>query len=136
MADWFLTLFADGHQPATEPVNPDIVYSEWQEGNLCRIDRTTGEIVFIKPQPEEGEAHERFNWDAPILISPHSPTRLYFASHRIWRSDDRGDSWTTISGDLTRDRSVLPFPLWIKLVLGFSMGYGCHVDVQYHHIFG
>lgn len=102
-ADWFVTLFGDGHQPATEPGNPDIVYSEWQQGNLVRVDRKTGEIVYIKPQPAEGEEEERFNWDAPILVSPHDPKRLYFASHRVWRSDDRGDRWRAISGDLTRD---------------------------------
>jgi photosystem II stability/assembly factor-like uncharacterized protein len=109
-ADWFLTLFADGHQPAVEPGNPDIVYSEWQQGNLVRTDRTTGGIVYIQPQPEPGDPPERFNWDAPILISPHSPTRLYYASQRVWRSDDRGDSWTPISPDLTKnqDRILLP----------------------------
>ncbi|MEM6731969.1 MAG: glycosyl hydrolase, partial [Myxococcota bacterium] len=102
-ADWFITLFADGHQPATEPGNPDIMYSEWQRGNLVRVDRTTGEIVHIQPQPAAGEPPERFNWDSPILVSPHNPKRLYFASQRVWRSDDRGDSWTAISGDLTRN---------------------------------
>ena len=109
-ANWFITLFADGHQPAVEPGNPDIVYSEWQEGNLVRTDRTNGGIVYIQPQPEPGDPPERFNWDAPILISPHSPTRLYYASQRVWRSNDRGDSWTPVSPDLTRneDRMLLP----------------------------
>lgn len=110
-ADWTHILFADGHQPATEPGNPNIVYAEWQEGNLVRIDRTTGEIVGIKPQPAEGEDYERFNWDSPILVSPHLPTRLYFASQRVWRSDDRGDSWKTISSDLTRNQERLELPL-------------------------
>ena len=110
-ADWFITLFGDGHQPATEPGNPDIVYSEWQEGNLVRVDRTTGEIVYIKPIPDEGEEHERFNWDAPILISPHSPKRVYYASQRVWRSDNRGDSWEAISGDLTRNQERIELPI-------------------------
>lgn len=110
-ADWFITLFADGHQPATEPGNPDILYSEWQEGNLVRYDRTTGEIVYIRPQPEPGEAPDRFNWDSPILVSPHSPKRLYYASQRVFRSDDRGDSWRPVSGDLTRDQERLTLPL-------------------------
>ena len=110
-ADWFITLFADGHGQATEPGNPDIVYSEWQEGNLVRYDRTTNEIVYIQPQPGAGEEPERFNWDAPILVSPHSATRLYFASQRVWRSDDRGDSWTAISGDLTRDQERITLPI-------------------------
>ncbi|MEO0592527.1 MAG: glycosyl hydrolase [Myxococcota bacterium] len=109
-ADWFITLFADGHQPATEPGNPDIMYSEWQQGNLVRVDRTTGELVYIQPQPEADDPPERFNWDSPILVSPHDPKRLYFASQRVWRSNDRGDSWTPISGDLTRNIQRLGVP--------------------------
>ena len=109
-SDWQITLFGDGHQPAIDPTNPDIIYSEWQQGNLVRFDRKTGEIVYIKPQPAEGESSERFNWDSPILISPHDPKTLFFASQRVWRSDDRGDSWRPISGDLSRgtDRLVRP----------------------------
>ncbi|MDA3933347.1 MAG: glycosyl hydrolase [Gammaproteobacteria bacterium] len=103
-ADWFVTLFGDGHQPAIEPGNPDIMYSEWQGGNLVRVDRSNGEIVYIQPQPEPGDPAERFNWDAPILVSPHQPTRLYYASQRVWRSDDRGDSWRALSSDLTRNQ--------------------------------
>jgi photosystem II stability/assembly factor-like uncharacterized protein len=106
-SDWFITVFADGHQPATEPGNPNIVYSEWQQGNLVRHDRKTGEIVYIQPQPEPGDAPERFNWDAPILVSPHAPERIYYASQRVWRSDDRGDSWRAVSGDLTRNEDRL-----------------------------
>lgn len=113
-ADWFLTLFADGHQPATEPGNPDIMYSEWQEGNLMRIDRTTGEQVYIKPQPAEGDSQERFNWDAPILVSPHDPTTIYFASQRVWKSENRGDSWTAISDDLTRNQDRITLPIMGK----------------------
>jgi hypothetical protein len=110
-SDWFVTLFGDGHQPAVDPTNPDIVYSEWQQGNLVRYDRSSGEQVYIQPQPEAGEENERFNWDAPILISPHDPARLYFASQRVWRSDDRGDSWTPVSGDLSHGRERLREPL-------------------------
>ncbi|UTW56944.1 glycosyl hydrolase [Kordiimonas sp. SCSIO 12610] len=109
-SDWFITLFADGHQPATEPGNPDIVYSHWQQGNLVRADRKTGEVVHIQPQPKPGDPAERFNWDAPIYVSAHDPKRIYHASQRLWRSNDRGDSWTPISPDLTRnqDRMLLP----------------------------
>jgi photosystem II stability/assembly factor-like uncharacterized protein len=110
-SDWFITLFSDGHQPAVDPTNPDIVYSEWQEGNLYRYDRVSGEIVYIQPQPEANEESERFNWDAPILISPHDPARLYFASQRVWRSDDRGDSWRPVSGDLSHGIDRLREPM-------------------------
>lgn len=110
-SDWFITLFGDGHQPAVDPTNPDIVYSEWQQGNLVRYDRKTGEIVYIKPQAEPGDPPDRFNWDAPILISAHDPARLYFASQRVWRSDNRGDSWRPVSGDLTGGGERLTLPM-------------------------
>ena len=113
-ADWYITLSGDGHQPATEPGNPDIIYSQIQQGNLYRIDRTTGEVIYIKPQPDAGEPYERFNWDAPILVSPHSPTRIYHGSQRIWRSDNRGDSWEAISGDLTRNQERITLPIMGK----------------------
>lgn len=110
-SDWFITLFADGHQPATEPGNPDIIYSHWQQGNLVRADRTNGEVVHIQPQPKPGEPAERFNWDAPIYVSRHDPKRIYHASQRLWRSDDRGDSWTAISPDLTRNQDRMKLPV-------------------------
>jgi photosystem II stability/assembly factor-like uncharacterized protein len=109
--DWFLTLGGDGHQPAVEPGNPDIMYSQWQQGNLARRDMKTGENVYIKPQARPGEPAERFNWDAPINVSSHDAKRLYFASQRVWRSDDRGDSWTPISGDLTKNGNRMHKPV-------------------------
>jgi photosystem II stability/assembly factor-like uncharacterized protein len=110
-SDWYLTLWADGHQSAADPSNPNIVYANWQEGNLTRYDRQTGESVYIRPQPAADEQEERFNWDAPILISPHNPETLYFASYRVWRSDNRGDAWRAISDDLTRNEDRLQQPL-------------------------
>jgi photosystem II stability/assembly factor-like uncharacterized protein len=110
-ADWFTTLGADGHGSATEPGNPNIIYAETQQGGLHRVDRITGEQIFIQPQAREGEGFERFNWDAPIEISPHDPQRIYFASQRVWRTDDRGDSWTPISGDLTRNQERITLPI-------------------------
>jgi photosystem II stability/assembly factor-like uncharacterized protein len=109
-SDWFITLGGDGHQSFANPDNPDIVYVEWQRGNLTRFDRKSGESVYIRPQPEKGAKADRFNWDAPILISPHNSDRVYFASQRVWRSDNHGDAWQAISGDLTNniDRLALP----------------------------
>ena len=108
---WYKTLFADGHQSATDPVYNDIIYAETQQGGLHRIDLSTGEQVMIQPQARKGEPHERFNWDAPILVSPHDPATLYFASYRVWKSENRGDSWTPISGDLTRNEERLTLPI-------------------------
>ncbi|MEO1201190.1 MAG: glycosyl hydrolase, partial [Pseudomonadota bacterium] len=110
-SDWFITLFGDGHQSAVNPDNPDIIYAEWQQGNVARFDRRTGEITYVKPQAGEGEPPERHNWDAPILISPHDSSRIYVATQRVWQSDDHGDTWTPISGDLTRNESRTRMPI-------------------------
>jgi photosystem II stability/assembly factor-like uncharacterized protein len=110
-ADWQHILGGDGHQTATEPGNPGIVYGESQQGYLSRIDRITGEQVFIQPQAGKGEPHERFNWDTPILVSAHDPARIYTASYRVWRSDNRGDSWRTVSGDLTKGLERMELPI-------------------------
>ncbi|HSR67272.1 MAG TPA: glycosyl hydrolase [Acidobacteriota bacterium] len=113
-SDWSIVLNWDGHQPATEPGNPDIIYGERQQGTLSRIDISTGEVVDIQPQPGADEDYERFNWDAPILVSPHDPARIYFASQRLWRSDNRGDEWRAVSGDLTRDQERITLPIMGK----------------------
>ncbi len=113
-SDWWKTLGADGHQSAIEPGNPNITYGEFQQGALWRIDQTTKETVFIQPQALEGDPFERFNWDAPILVSPHDPKRLYFASQRVWRSDNRGDDWKPISKDLTLNQERMTIPYYGK----------------------
>jgi len=109
-ADWFVTNGGDGFESAIDPVDPNIVYSQSQYGGLVRFDRRTGERVGIQPQPGKGEEPFRWNWDSPLLVSPHSHTRLYFAANILFRSDDRGDTWRAVSGDLTRkiDRNTLP----------------------------
>jgi photosystem II stability/assembly factor-like uncharacterized protein len=109
-SDWFVTVFGDGFDPAVEPGNPDIVYSQWQYGGLIRYDRASGEQIDIRPQPEPDGPPLRWNWDSALLISPHSPTRVYFAAQILFRSDDRGDTWRAVSPDLTRnmDRNQLP----------------------------
>ncbi|WP_289029414.1 sialidase family protein [uncultured Algoriphagus sp.] len=113
-AHWSRVLGGDGHQSAVEPGNPDIGYAESQQGYLHRLDRITGESVYIQPQPGPNEGEERFNWDSPILPSQHVPSTIYFASQRVWKSTDRGDSWTAISGDLTTGRDRITEPIMGK----------------------
>ncbi|MFT6810275.1 MAG: photosystem II stability/assembly factor-like uncharacterized protein [Saprospiraceae bacterium] len=112
--DWYKTLGADGHQTVTEPGNPDIIYGEFQQGVTHRVDLKTGDQVLIQPQAREGEGYERFNWDAPILVSPHNPAQLFVASQRVWKSMDRGDSWEPISTDLTRNQERITLPIMGK----------------------
>ncbi len=103
--DWYIPMGADGYGVAIDPGAPNILYLETQVGNLYRVDRRSEEALSIQPQPAPGEAAERWNWDSPVLISPHAANRLYFASQRLWRSEDRGSSWVPISGDLTQNRN-------------------------------
>lgn len=109
-ADWFVTVGGDGFQSRVDPLEPNIVYSEWQYGGLIRFDRKTGEQVDIRPLEREGEAAYRFNWDAPLIISNADNKRIYFAANKVFKSNDRGNSWTVISPDLSRgiDRNKLP----------------------------
>jgi photosystem II stability/assembly factor-like uncharacterized protein len=100
--DWFVTYGADGYACAIDPKDPNIIYASWQEGHLVRYDKRSGEELDIQPQPEPGEDPPRWNWESPLIISPHSHTRLYYGSQRLYRSDDRGDTWTVISPDLSR----------------------------------
>jgi photosystem II stability/assembly factor-like uncharacterized protein len=108
-ADWFVTQGGDGFQCRVDPKEPTTVYCEMQYGVLTRYDRRSGENLIIQPQPGKGEPPLRWNWDAPLVISPHDHKRLYFAANILFRSDDRGDSWRPVSPDLTRqlDRDKL-----------------------------
>ena len=109
-SDWFVTTGGDGFRSAVDPVDPNTIYSESQYGVLVRYDKPTGQELVLQPLEGKGEPPLRWNWDSPVIVSPHSHTRLYFAANKLFRSDDRGDTWRAISGDLTRqtDRNKLP----------------------------
>ncbi|MEM9172862.1 MAG: glycosyl hydrolase [Pseudomonadota bacterium] len=108
-SDWNMVLGGDGYEPQFDPTDPDILYAQFQYGGLARYDRRTQERVFIAPQPESGENDYKWNWNTPLIVSPHAPQRLYYAAEYLFRSDDRGDSWRKVSPDLTRqlDRNQL-----------------------------
>jgi len=108
-SDWFATVGGDGYQTRIDPTDPNIVYSEFQYGGLVRYDRRSSERIDIQPQPDKDDPPLVWNWDTPLIISPHSPTRLYFGANILFRSDDRGDTWQAVSPNLTRgiDRNRL-----------------------------
>lgn len=108
-SDWYITVGGDGYETQVDPTNPNIIYAQWQYGGLIRYDRKSGERIGIKPQPGKGEAAYRWNWDAPLLISPHNPKTLFFCANKVFKTEDRGNSWQTISPDLTQqiDRNQL-----------------------------
>lgn len=106
--DWFMTIGGDGYEVQIDPKDPKIVYTEYQYAGIGRFDRRNGELKFIQPQPKEGDMH-RWNWDCPFILSPHDNKTLYIGGNYVYKSTDRGDSWTQISPDLTRqlDRNKL-----------------------------
>ncbi len=107
--DWKIILGGDGYKPVFDPRDPNIIYAQYQYGGLARYDRRTQERVFIVPHPGAGENDYKWNWNTPIIVSPHDPNRIYYAAEKLFRSDDRGDSWRAVSPDLTRqlDRNAL-----------------------------
>ncbi|HAN77473.1 MAG TPA: glycosyl hydrolase, partial [Bacteroidales bacterium] len=99
--NWITTIGGDGFFNRIDPKNPNIVYSESQYGNISRFDKLSGEQLFIRPQPAKGELTYRWHWNSPFIISHHNNEQLYMAANKVFRTNDRGHSWKTISDDLT-----------------------------------
>ncbi|OSY88950.1 glycosyl hydrolase [Tenacibaculum holothuriorum] len=92
----------DGMQVAVDDRNPNIVYTGYQFGNYFRIDRETGKRKYIQPKHKLGEKPYRFNWQTPILLSKHNQDILYLGGNKLHRSLNQGNTWETISNDLTK----------------------------------
>lgn len=108
-ADWYRMAGGDGFFNVTDRFDTDVVYAESQNGGIVRYNAKTGQTKGIKPPQREGERH-RYNWSAPIVPSRHAAGTVYFAANHLFKSEDKGDSWKTISPDLTRNlnRNQLP----------------------------
>ncbi|MEH6657856.1 glycosyl hydrolase [Leeuwenhoekiella marinoflava] len=91
----------DGMQVQVDRHNSNIVYGGSQFGYYNRMNLETGERHYIKPSHDVGEAPYRFNWETPILLSPHNQDILYLGGNKLMRSMNQGDDWTAISPDLT-----------------------------------
>ena len=91
----------DGMQVQVDDRNPSIVYTGSQFGNYFRLNRDKGERTYIQPKHTLGEAPYRFNWQTPIHLSRHNQDILYLGGNKLHRSLNQGDTWETISDDLT-----------------------------------
>ncbi len=107
--DWWIIGGGDGFVALIDPSDSRVMYSESQDGRMNRVDRVTNERKTIRPEPTEGEKPYRWNWDTPMLISPHNPATIFVCANRVLKSTDRGHSWKPISPDLTTgaDRDTL-----------------------------
>lgn len=112
--DWFVTNGGDGFWSQIDPLDSNIVYAESQYGGMVRYDRKSQETLDIRPEPRKNENSYKWNWDSPLLLSPHSHTRLYCAANKVFRSDDRGNSWNVISDDLTTNTDRNKWPVMGK----------------------
>jgi len=133
-SDWILVGGGDAFTIRADPEDPNIIYTTI---SLMRLDLRTGLSKSIRPGavPQGGpggqggpaaqgdRSLERTNWDPPYIISPHSPTRLYYGSSQLYRTDDRGDHWTLLSGDLTRNLDRTKIPIMGKVWPTDSVGY-------------
>src|SRR5262245_34336947 len=98
---WMTVQGGDGFVALQDPSDFRIAYSESQDGNMVRIDRITGETVTMRPIAGPGEQPIRWNWDTPLVLSPHNSSILFVAANKVFRSSNRGHTWESIGGDLT-----------------------------------
>ena len=109
--EWYTVSGGDGFYTVPVPGQPWLVYSNAQGGYFRITDTRSGQTRSIEPHPwmvgsqgqNMGQARYRFNWDAPIVISPHDPSVVYWGGNVLFRSRDYGYSWDIISPDLSTD---------------------------------
>ena len=135
-SDWYRSGGGDGFTTRSDWADPLITYATSQNGNITRLDLRTGRSNGIRPNPGNtkmldgsappvnppgtgrgggGFANERANWDAPYFVSPHNPMRIYWGTNYLYKTDDRGDSWTRLGADLSRNLDPVEVPIMGKL---------------------
>jgi len=136
-SDWLVTDTGDGFESVVDPTDPNIIYAQAQYGSISRVDKKSGESVSIQPKPRKGEKVYNWNWDSPVMVSPHDHKTLYFAANKLFKSTDRGDSWEVISGELDQDidRNKLPimgkmWPMDAVAKNGSTSRYGACVSLD------
>ena len=98
---WKSIMGGDGMQVQVDTRNSNIVYTGFQFGIYFRLNLEKDDQTYIQPKHELGENPYRFNWQTPILLSPHNQDILYFGGNKLMRSMNQGTDWSAISGDLT-----------------------------------
>ncbi len=114
-ADWIKTTGGDGFYAMIDPTDPNTVYGESQGGDIVRYDVRTGEQKTIKPLPQFGGKPYRWNWSSPMLLSSFDHNTIYFGANYLFKSSNRGDAWTRLGPDLTRQRNRDSLPVMGKI---------------------
>jgi photosystem II stability/assembly factor-like uncharacterized protein len=133
-SDVYVTGGGDGFTTRSDPEDPYFTYATSQNGNITRLDLRTGQSRGIRPNAGNtrnidgspiaadaggrgggGFPNERANWDAPYFVSPHNSKSLFWATNYLYRTEDRGDTWTRISPDLTRQLDAAEVPIMGKM---------------------
>jgi photosystem II stability/assembly factor-like uncharacterized protein len=152
-SDWYSVGGGDGFQARVDPEDPQTVYVQSQNGSLSRLDLSSGRSTAIRPTSQNtavdgkppaapaspplggvaglpgrggggrGQTLGRWHWDAPLIISPHNNRRLYYGGERLYRSDDRGESWVTASPDLTRQLDATKIEIMGKVWPTYSVAF-------------
>ena len=109
--EWYNIGGGDGFDTKMDPTDPNIVYTESQDGNLLRRDMRTGESRSLRPLEDNDKSPRyRFQWNSPLVLSSHDTKTLYYGGNHLFKSTDRGDSWQRLGPDLTTgvERDKLP----------------------------
>lgn len=101
--DWYKIASADGAYTHVDPTNHNLIYTASQYGDLLRVDLTTGIRRSVRPRVSGSQPALRFNFIAPFILSSRDPSILYMGAEKVFLSLDRGETWTSISPDLTKN---------------------------------
>ena len=99
--DWIRVGGGDGFYCQPDPSDPTTLFVEMQYGRLQRVNLATGAVTSISPAAPKGQPPYRFNWNTPLLLSPHNPRIVYYGGNYLFRSLNRGENWEIISPELT-----------------------------------
>ncbi|HJT15813.1 MAG TPA: hypothetical protein VJ853_00420 [Thermoanaerobaculia bacterium] len=118
--DWFTVGGGDGFYAQIDPNDPNIVYTESQDGNVLRRNLKTHESRSIRPVPPENERY-RFQWNSPIVISKYDSNTIYYGGNYLFKSTNRGDDWVRLGPDLTNNEDRYKIPIMGRVVDKYTM---------------
>ncbi len=110
-SDMVLVAFGDAFHCVVDPKDPNIIYTENQEGRLVFKNMKTHEERIIRPIPDSMKEVYRFNWKCPLVMSHYDSRVLYYGGNKIFKTSDQGHSWEVISPDLTKNQDWKKLPV-------------------------